>query len=139
VLADVEAGAIQSGLRHVGNVAKEGSEPIRLGLGLQKLNYRDWAANKGFLTWDQLGKGETSLEKLNDALRLADELHFNTEGLISEQILLSRKINPFGEPAAGWTNYELTMIKNSYSSKVFWWYDMVQDQSLSPLLQPGIR
>jgi RHS repeat-associated protein len=106
--------------------------PIRLGLGLESQNYRAWAAEHGFQIWYEVGKGSTNLEKLNDALSRATEINFNTEGLRAELTQFGTEIDANSEPIVGWTNYELTMIKQVYSDKVVWWYDTVHDALLKP-------
>lgn len=110
----------------------EATPEIRLGLGLQTENYRAWAAQRGLQVWDEIGQGATDLERLNDALSHATELHFNTEGLRPDLLKFGTEINQFGEPAVGWTNYELTMIRNQYADKVFWWYGRIQDMLFQP-------
>jgi hypothetical protein len=106
---------------------------IKLGLGLKSADYRGWAAKKGFSTYDQLVRVKAKLEKLNTALEVADELHFNTEGLYENRIRLGAEIDEFGEPAVGWTNYELSLLKLIYKSKTYWWEGDLQDQALDRL------
>jgi RHS repeat-associated protein len=95
---------------------------VRLGIGLKskrkELDYQKWAHEKGFKTYAELsGRGSFS-EQIEQAMGAADEIHINMAGIDVERA--NDKLNEYGEPAGGYTNYELHLIKTKYKDKAVW-------------------
>jgi len=99
---------------------------MRLGLGLGRgggwKGYVAWARERGFQTfWDLGGNaGESFSKRIQQMMDAANEIHFNLEGVDAKQ--RSGKLTPSGEPAEGYTNYELYLIETNpaYRNKTVW-------------------
>ena len=96
-----------------------------LGLGLKDpkkgLDYNDWAHKNGWSTYGELS-GSGSFEKqINEAMTGADKIHFNLDGVNTSKA--NGRLTEYGEPAAGYTNYELHLLKTKpeYAAKVTWY------------------
>jgi len=107
-----------------------------LALGLRDdkagLNYSKWAKDNDWHTYGELsGRGSFS-EQIKEAMDNADDIHLNLDGPEmhpdgTRKMLnvknANGKLNDFGEPAAGYTNYELWLLKTEpkYADKVVWY------------------
>lgn len=104
---------------------KEGRKVLALGLKDNKkgLDYNKWAKDNNWNTYGDLsGRGSFS-EQIQEAMNAADDIHFNLDGVNPKKA--SGKLNDYGEPAAGYTNYELWLLQNDkkFGDKVVWYKD----------------
>lgn len=93
-----------------------GLECKRLGLGLKSarrgLDYIEWSQRHGYSTYGKLSGSGPFPKQIAEAMRNADEIHFNMEGVDINRA--SGKLNEFGEPFSGnYTNYELHLLKEN--------------------------
>lgn len=106
-------------------VTKETRKVLALGLRNDKagLNYNKWAKDNGWSTYGELSEGGPFSKQIREAMDNADDIHFNLDGVNAKRA--NGKLNDFGEPAAGYTNYELWLLQNEkkYADKVVWYKD----------------
>lgn len=100
----------------------------RLALGLnsrrRNISYVKWAERKGYGDYGALGKKGRFDRQVEDAMKNADEIHFNLDGVDMAKFKGKPRIDENGSPeSANWTNYELWLISTNkaYAKKVKWW------------------
>jgi hypothetical protein len=92
----------------------------KLGLGLKNKNtdYVKWAKERGYNTYGELSGSGNFSEQIEQAMNAADEIHFNLKDVDPSRA--NGALNEYGEPASGYTNYELYMVKTKFRDKVIW-------------------
>lgn len=120
-----EKEALEVGLDTGKGATKEGRKVLALGLRNDKagLNYKKWAEQNGWSTYGELSEGGPFSKQIREAMDNADDIRFNLDGVNTKRA--NGKLNDFGEPAAGYTNYELWLLQNEpkYADKVIWYKD----------------
>lgn len=118
-----EKQAFEIGTDATKDATKEGRKVLALGLRDPKkgLNYKQWADDNGWFTYGQLGEGSIFPDEIRSAMTKADDIHFNLDGVSVKGA--SGRVDDFGKPIDGYTNYELYMIKNNpeFADKVIWY------------------
>lgn len=98
-----------------------------LGLGLRDnkraLNYKEWSSANGWSTYSDLSGGGPFSKQIDEAMTEAEKIHFNLDGIDTSSA--SGRLNQFDEPADGYTNYELHLLKTrpDFATKVTWYKD----------------
>lgn len=110
-------------------VEKETKRELKkLALGLKDpkkgLDYKAWGKERGMGTYADFGGRGSFSEQIEKAMKDVDEIHFNLDEVNVQKA--SGRLNDYGEPAAGYTNYELHLLKKpEFADKVTWWKDGV--------------
>jgi len=117
----------------------EAPPPKKLGLGLKnsETDYITWAKEKGLDTYGKFESSEPSFSgQIEDAMTQAREIHFNLKDVDTARA--NGALNEFGEPAAGYTNYELYLLKTrpEFQAKVIW-YDEAGNAMPKGWMPPG--
>jgi hypothetical protein len=112
-----------------------------LGLGVKSarknLDYSEWARKHGWHTYADLSGGAPFSKQIKEAMTAADDIHFNLDGVNVHKA--NGKLNEFEEPARGYTNYELWMLKTNpeFFDKVTWYKNGVaQPKGYNPFEDP---